>query len=140
MRVRRVLEIAVTDTHPLVWWLTNQTRRLGRDAHSFFERVESGRAVVCVPATVLVELSEAAHRGAVRFGKPFSAFVESLENTPLRYQVVPLSGAIVARSHTLFGVPERGDRLITATAVELGYPLVTRDSAITSVAGIEHVW
>jgi predicted nucleic acid-binding protein len=41
----------------------------------------------------------------------------------------------VARAHELFGIAERGDRLIAATAAVLDYPLITRDPEI--IAAIE---
>jgi PIN domain nuclease of toxin-antitoxin system len=133
-------EIAVTDTHALIWWITDQTKRLGRQARRFFEAVDAGRAVVCVPTITLVELSEAVRDGDLSLGEPFETFVARLELTPSRYQVVPLTAAIVTRAHDLFAIPERGDRLIAATAAELGYPLVTRDPAIIDVIGGDHVW
>lgn len=135
-----VPEIAVTDTHPLMWWLGDETRRLGQNARKFFRNVEAGRALVCVPVTALIEISEAVHKGAGFLNGPFDAFLDHLERTPSRYHIVPLTAAIVARSHTLFAIPERGDRLIAATAAELDYPIITRDPAIVDVIGLDHVW
>ena len=133
-------EIAVTDTHALIWWITDQPRRLGRRARAFFDAVDAGRAVACVPAIALVELSEAVRDGDVSLGEPFADFVERIEQTPSRYQIVPLTPAIVSRAHDLVAIPERGDRLVAATAAELGYPLITRDAEILRVVGGEHVW
>jgi PIN domain nuclease of toxin-antitoxin system len=133
-------EIAVADTHALLWWLAGTPERLGRRARQFFQRVDAGRAVLCVPAVALVELSEAMQLGRVSLGEPFAAFVARLAGTPGRYQVVPLTAEIVARSHDLFAIPERGDRLIAATAAELGYPLVTRDPEIVAAIAGDHLW
>jgi len=44
------------------------------------------------------------------------------------------------RAHELHAIPERGDRRIAATALELGYPLVTRDAEIAAVIGTEQLW
>jgi PIN domain nuclease of toxin-antitoxin system len=136
----RTPEIAVTDTHALIWWITNQRRRLGRQANAFFDRVDEGRAVVCIPAMALVELDEAIADGDLTLGEPFPDFVRRLETTPSRYQVVSLTPEAVLIAHELLLIPERGDRLIAATAAALGYPLVTRDPEITRVIGAEHVW
>lgn len=133
-------EIAVVDTHALIWWIGGRTRQLGRRARTFLERVDEGAAVACVPAIVLVELGEAIQRGVFSLDEPFEAFVARLENTPSRYQVVPLTAAIVSRAHELYAIPERGDRLIAATARELGYALVTRDPAIAAAIRGEWVW
>lgn len=131
---------AVLDTHALVWWLTGRTRSLGRAARSFVERVDGGSAVAHVPILALVEISEAIRRGLISLGEPFDVFVLRLENTPSRYRVVPLDSAVVARSHQLLSIPERGDRLIAATAQHLGLPLVTRDRAIARAIGEDVIW
>lgn len=133
-------DIAVTDTHAWIWWLTNQRRRVGRRANAFFDRVDSGGAVVCVSAMTLVELGEAIQSGRVSLAEPFPRFIERLELTPSRYRIVAVSAAIVLRAQELFAIPERGDRLIAATAAELGYPLITSDSAIASAIGARRLW
>ena len=133
-------EIAVTDSHALIWWITDQRRLLGRRAAAFFDRVDAGGAVVCIPTVVLVELDEAIQSGDVTLAEPFPGFIERLQLTPSRYQVVPLTAPIVVRAHALFAVPERGDRLIAATAAELEYPLITRDPLIVRAIAGEHLW
>ncbi len=133
-------EIAVTDTHALIWWITNQSRRLGREANAFFDRVDDGQAVVCIPAMVLVELDEAMAAGTVTLGESFPEFVRRLETTPSRYLIVDLTPQVVLLAHELLQIPERGDRLIAATAAVLGYPLITRDPEITAVIGVDHIW
>jgi PIN domain nuclease of toxin-antitoxin system len=136
----RLPEIAVTDTHALIWWLSDARQRLGRRANAFFDRVDRGLAVVCIPTIVLVELDEAIQFGDVVLGEPFARFVDRLELTPSRYQLVPLTADIVLRAHDLFSIPERGDRLIAATALDLGYPLVTRDPEISAAIAADHIW
>lgn len=133
-------EIAVVDTHALIWWIDGRTRLLGRRARSFLDRVDDGAAVVCIPSIALVEMGEAIQRGVFTLDEPFDAFVMRLDGTPSRYQVVPLTAAIVTRAHGLYAIPERGDRLIAATARELGYPLVTRDPEIAAAIGGEQLW
>ncbi|HEU4884668.1 MAG TPA: PIN domain-containing protein [Longimicrobium sp.] len=136
----RAPEIAVTDTHALIWWITNQRRRLGKQANAFFDRVDDGQAVVCIPTLALVELDEAMASGSVSLGEPFPDFVRRLETTPSRYLVVSLTPEILLLAHELLGIPERSDRLIAATAASLGYPLITRDAEITRVIGADHIW
>ncbi|MEO7084688.1 MAG: PIN domain-containing protein [Gemmatimonadaceae bacterium] len=133
-------EIAVVDTHALIWWITGTMRRLGRGARSFVDLVDSGRAVACIPTVSLVELSEAIQSGGVTLGIPFADLVDRLESAPSRYNVVALTSSIVSRSHDLFSIPERGDRLIAATAMELGIPLVTRDPQIAKAAQVDVLW
>jgi PIN domain nuclease of toxin-antitoxin system len=136
----KIPEIAVTDTHGLIWWITNQSRLLCRKAARFFSRVDGGAAVVCIPSLVLVELDEAVVYGDVVLDEPFSDFVDRLVLTPSRYQVVDLTPEVVVRAHGLFAIPERGDRLIAATAAVLEYPLITRDPEIVAAIGGDHLW
>lgn len=130
----------VLDTHALLWWLSGRMRSLGRSARRFVERVDEGDAVAHIPAVVLAEVSEAMRRGVFTLGEPFDVFVQRLENTPSRYRVVPLDAAVVMRSHALFDIPERRDRLIAATAQHLGLPLLTRDPEIARISGVRVIW
>jgi PIN domain nuclease of toxin-antitoxin system len=135
-----VIELAVVDTHVLIWWLRGKGTLLGRRAREFMSRVDEGRAVACVSTVSLVEISEALWAGRYRLPMPWEAFLMRLESMSSRYQVVPLTTAIVARAHDLYAIPERDDRLIAATAAELGYPLVTRDPEIAAAIGGDQIW
>jgi hypothetical protein len=70
---------------------------------------------------------------------------QSLPDLFRQLQVTPsplaaLTPEIVVRAHGLFDIPERGDRLIAATAAALGYPIVTRDPEIAAAVGCDYVW
>ena len=110
-------EIAVVDTHAVIWWITGEWRRFGRRSRVFLDEVEGGRAVACVPTVALTELSESAQAGRITLRAPFPDVVAHMEATPSRFQIVPLTASIVVRAHDLFDIPERGDRLIAATAL-----------------------
>ena len=133
-------EIAVVDTHALIWWLAGDFRKLGRNARAFCSRVDEGRAVAVFSAETLVEVSEAVSTGHVDLFESFDTVCERLASTPSRYLIVPLTMDIVRRSHDLYVIPERGDRLTAATALALGFPMVTRDPAITKVLGTRSLW
>lgn len=132
-------DLAVADTHALVWYATGRWKKLGRDARRTLERADAGRATVFVPAISLVELLEAEHRGALSFPGGAVAWTASLASAT-SFFVVDLSWEIVRRSHELYAIPERGDRLIAATALHLDLPLLTRDPGIGRAAGVKVVW
>jgi predicted nucleic acid-binding protein len=46
----------------------------------------------------------------------------------------------VLRAQALYSIPERGDRLIAATAAHMDLPLITRDPEIARAAGVELHW
>lgn len=131
--------LAVIDTHALLWAVTGQKKRLGRHALKLLERVDAGHAALYIPVMVLAELGEAEQRGAIRLDGGFDEWVGRLLDSG-RYHPVALTVAIVGRAQRLYTIPERGDRLIAATAAELDLPLVTRDPAIAAAADVEVVW
>lgn len=133
------MSVAVTDTHALIWAATGDLRRLGRAARRFFEQVEADRAALYVPTITLVEIGEALQRGRIQLPIGFEIWTRGLISTG-RYHVADLTLAIAHQAQGLFAIPERGDRLIAATAVELGCPLITRDPEIARVAGLEVIW
>lgn len=131
-------EIAVTDTHALIWYATGRVQRLGRKARRVFERVDAGRGVLYVPVLSLVEIGDAAHRGFVRLGGGTLEWMKGLLASG-RYLPAELNAEIVLLAEELRGIRERTDRLIAATALHLDLPLVTADAAMLD-AGISVLW
>jgi PIN domain nuclease of toxin-antitoxin system len=131
--------LAVTDTHALLWYAQKEWRKLGRQARRVYEKVSEGDGAIFVPALVMAELSEANHDGDWIAPGGFDHWGDRLFASG-HFVHVDLSWRIVQRAGELFGIPERGDRLIAATALELGYPLITRDPEIAPAAGLEIIW
>jgi PIN domain nuclease of toxin-antitoxin system len=134
-----VTELAVTDTHALLWYATKTWRKLGHHAKALFERADAGRAAIFVPTIVLVEVLEAEYRGAVRLSGGASEWIEGLLASG-KFLPADLTPEVVLRAHSLYLIPERGDRLVAATAVSLGLPLITRDPEIAAAAAVDLVW
>jgi len=131
--------IAVVDTHALIWHALGRRARLGRKAAAFLDRVDAGSAAAWVPAIALVEVLEAAQRGAIRLAGGAEGWIQGLVGSGSWF-VADLTAAVAVRADTLYAIPERGDRLIAATAAHLGLPLVTRDPEIAEAAGVTLVW
>lgn len=131
--------LAVVDTHALIWYAVEEWAKLGRQARRVFGEVESGNGAIFVPALVMAELSEAVHRGQVELPEGVVRWGRRIFSSG-RFFPVDLSWQIVQRAEELYVIPERGDRLIAATAMELGYPLITRDPEIAAAAGLELIW
>ncbi|HEX2205384.1 MAG TPA: PIN domain-containing protein [Longimicrobium sp.] len=131
--------LVVSDTHALIWYAQGRTQKLGPAARRVFERCASGQAAVYVPALVLAELSEAARCGRVALPGGFLFWTAQLFASG-RFVPVGLTWEILRRAESLYAIPERGDRLIAATAAQLDAPLLTRDPEIGAAAGVEVIW
>lgn len=87
----------------------------------------------------MVEAFEAARRGVVALEGGASAWAQGLFSTGSFFPV-DLTMEIVLKAEELYAIPERGDRLIAATAAFLELPLITRDPDVEAVAGVDVIW
>lgn len=131
--------LAVTDTHALIWAATGNVKRLGRRARRMFERADRGDCAIYLPTIALVELGEACRRGVVALNQPLDAWAKAAFESG-SYLPAPLTPEVVYAAQSLYDIPERGDRLIAATAAVLDLPLITRDEQIAASVGVECLW
>jgi len=130
--------IAVADAHALIWYATGFEKRIGRAARALLARADRGQATIFVPALVLVEMAEAVRRGVPLDGG-FTRWTRRLIASG-SYIVADLTAEVVLEAESLYAVAERGDRLIAATALALGHPLITRDPAFARVPALRTIW
>ena len=130
---------AVADTHALIWWSLGPPKKLGRRARALFARAERGNATIYIPVLGFVEVSEAMRRGAFPGAAGFSRWMEAVVAST-GFAAADLTADVVLEAETIHLVPERGDRLIAATALHLGCPLITRDPVFTRVPGLTTIW
>ena len=132
--------IALTDTHSLLWaGDATKRRKLGRGARAYFDRVERREAALFVPTIVLVEVGELQHLGRIRLQPSFEQWLTDLIASRV-FIPVDLTTEIVRHAQQLYDIPERGDRLIAATAVAMNVPLISRDPDIAACAHVERIW
>lgn len=130
----------VTDTHALLWYLTDD-KRLSKAARRVFEEGEQGRAEILVPSVVLVESIFLMQRDRVP-----RALVEQVlalsEDTGSEIRVVSLDSA-VARQAAAFGpaaIPEMPDRIIAATARVYQCPVISADNVFADSELVTVIW
>ena len=126
----------VADTHAWVWWLLRDPR-LSEAARDAMERA----GTVYLPAISLWEVAMLVEKGRIPLTLPVEEFfAAALESG--RMEVAPLSPSVAALSVSP-GLTEHGDpadRLIAATAVDLGLALVTRDARLRPAPGLTVIW
>src|SRR5260370_38944940 len=93
-----------------------------------------------ISAISLVEIVYLVERGRIA-GHAFDLFVSQLSQDNPAFTVVPLDTRIdeVLRRISRNLVPDMPDRIIAATALHFGLPLITRDRRLQAAA-IERGW
>ncbi len=129
----------VLDTHALLWWL-DDPGRLGEQARRAIDAALPARALRASSISVW-EIALLSARGRLDLGEPLERWLSRCEALPfLRF--VPVDNAVAVRS---VGLPsplhrDPADRIIVATAVELGVPLLTCDEKLRRYPHVETLW
>ncbi len=130
----------VTDTHALYWHFTNDPR-LSPAARQVFHEADAGMHQILIPGIVLIEMVYLVEKGrldAILVDQVFA----SLDIVGGSYAVAPLDQrtARSLRDIPRSAVPDMPGRIITATAYQLGLPLITRDAAIHKASMVSVIW
>jgi PIN domain nuclease of toxin-antitoxin system len=131
--------IYVTDTHPLVFWASNRTNRLGKRARKIFQEAEQGKHSIIVPVVVLEETARLVEKKVVRLSGPFRRWAEELDRSA-NFQVQPYTIEILLESVALTAIRAPADRAIVASARQLRCPLITADQVIRDGNWADTVW
>lgn len=129
----------VADTHAAIWYLSDSPRLSAR-AGSAMDEASAGGDPILVPAISLVELTYLIEKGRV----PVIArqrLVDAIADPDGPYELVPLDGAVAEAVEQIdrATVPDLPDRVIAATALAQGVPLVSRDGKIRD-SQINTIW
>jgi PIN domain nuclease of toxin-antitoxin system len=131
--------MVVLDTHALLWWL-GAADKLGAAARRTLRRVTAERPAR-VSSISVYEITTAVRRGRLALSLPAEEWLAEAAALPeVRFEPVTAAIATLAGriGDELHGDP--GDRLIVATAMHLGLPLVTADGKLQQLRGLKSIW
>jgi len=129
----------VLDTHAVIWYLLDD-RRLPNKVFELIESSEKRRQPVFVSAITLVEIIYLVERGRV-LPDIYDRLVSELNQDDSVLFPVAVDADVVEKLRKIprDSVPDMPDRIIVATALHLGLPLVTRDRQLQNL-GIQTIW
>lgn len=129
----------VLDTHAWVWWLSNPDQ-ISRAAREEIDRAKEKEEVL-ISSISSWEVALLVRKGRLELTMPVEDWVARSEALPF-IQFVPLDNRIALRSNQLSGEihDDPADRIIIATALTLGAPLVSKDTRIRDYAHVATIW
>ncbi len=133
---------AMLDTHAAIWYLFRSKELSSAALQAIRQAIDAGNAVY-ISAISLIEIVYLVEKGRIP-AEALQKLNAALSDPASALKVAPVD-AIVAEAIQKVSrdiVPDMPDRIIAATAVCLGLPLVTRDHKLQSLhdLGIEMIW
>jgi len=126
--------VILLDTHAWIWTVEGDSRRIGRRARQAIARAEA-REAVRVSAATLFEIVALHTAGRLRLAQPAEQWIEtSMDLSGVRLAELTRGVAVDAGFIPRAALADPLDRLIVATARQLGATLLTADAAILAYA------
>lgn len=130
---------AVADTHAALWFLFGDPR-LSPAARIAIETAAANRRKVAIAPVTLAEIVYLCEKNRIT-PTAFEDLKAALQNPNHVFEEAPFTMAVVKamRAVPRDDVPDMPDRIVAATGVHLGVPVISRDGRIRA-ANIETLW
>ncbi|MGA2048651.1 MAG: PIN domain-containing protein [Terracidiphilus sp.] len=130
---------AVADTHAAIWFLFDD-KRLSSAAGDAIEEAAKSRRKILVSSISLVEIVYLTEKGRVP-AWTYDVLREVLAKTEQVFAEAPLTAGVVEsmRKVPRSQVPDMPDRIVAATALHFGVPVISRDSRILA-SDLTTIW
>jgi PIN domain nuclease of toxin-antitoxin system len=130
---------AVADTHTAIWHLFGDPR-LSADARHFIEEAAAARRKIAISSISLAELVYLVEKGRLAEAA-YEELANALADPEHVFAEAVFTVAIVEamRKVSRTEVPDLPDRIVAATAVYFGVPVVSRDRRILA-ASVKTIW
>jgi PIN domain nuclease of toxin-antitoxin system len=131
--------VILLDTHVLIWYLT-QPEKMSKAGARAVEAGFAGQGAGIVDLT-LWEIAMFAHKKRVVFTRDVKEWLRDLRLLP-HFRCLPVSASVAALSTQLPGRFHQDpvDRLLVATSIDQGVPLVTKDDRIRRYPHVQTIW
>ena len=128
----------LVDTH-VVAWLAFEETRLSKNARAAIANAREHGEGLGISDITLWELATAAGRGRIRLNISVESFLAQVET---RFVILPITGRACVRALSLPAAypKDPADRIIAATALVEGLPLLTADQAIRRARAVRTIW
>lgn len=126
------------DTHSTVW-LNGDRQQLSSAAVAAISKESQSPGAIAIASSTLWEIAMATGKGRMILPAPLQEYLRYIES---KFIVLPITGAIAERAtkFTRKFPNDPTDRIIAATAVVHGIPLVTRDGQIRASKEVDCIW
>jgi PIN domain nuclease of toxin-antitoxin system len=126
------------DTHVVVW-LALEPARISKKARSAIEKSRQRAEGLAVSDITLLEIAAIENKGRIKLNAGLEAFLAEVET---RFIVLPMTGRICAGVLALPAAypQDPADRVIGATALVEGLPLITADDGIRRSKALNTIW
>lgn len=128
------MTMVLLDTHIFVWLYENQTR-LSPDAIVAMKQADT----MGISTITLWEIGMLFQKERLQFSRSLTNWFEHTCNAPkIRLLQITPQVAVCVSGLTMHGDP--ADRIIVATAIEHGVPLITADHRIAEIGLVPVIW
>jgi PIN domain nuclease of toxin-antitoxin system len=130
--------VILADTN-VVLWLAFDPGQLSRKARTAIDDARANGEGVAICDITLLELAILVSKGRIRLEASLESFLGELE---ARFVVLPITARACVRALALPATYPRdpADRIIGATALIQGMPLLTSDDAIRQSKALSTIW
>jgi len=130
-------KVILLDTHVLIWLASDPSKLSKKAADAIRSSIKQGG--IAISAITLWELAWLATHGRLSFGGTVEDFVEKISSrTAIR--PITMKVAVLANQLPTNYSGDPCDRLIGATALSEGLPLITKDRNIRGCRQLQTIW
>ena len=129
----------VLDTHAWIWF-ASKPEALSKKAQKAVDAAVKEKNVL-VSSISVWEVALLVNMKRLKLSMDVTDWIAKSENLPF-IQFIPVSNSIAVKSVNLPQPlhPDPADRIIIATALSIGAPLVTKDKKISDYAPVKTIW